>query len=153
MANLSEKRRSFLAAQKNLLDLIEEKEMTLNLDIAVTVRRTVYEAIKNSGLSRESIVSHMSEYLGRNISVDMLNAWTAQSKGGRRFPLEYLPAFCHATKNYDLVALAANSLRIEIILPDEVEEARLLMAKVRLQRLQDEVKRMEREIDKKRKIK
>jgi len=146
MSNLNQDQRSFLSKQKSLLDVLEEKQMVLNLDIAVAVRRTLFEAIRACGLSRGQIAGTMSEYLQRHISIDMLNAWTAESRDDYRFPLEYLPAFCHATRNYDLVALAAHALRIEIVLPDDAEEARVLLAELELRRAQERLAEMKKSL-------
>ena len=106
MSNLSKQSAAFLSTQKSLLDIIEEKEMVLNLDIATAIRQAVSEAIRTSGRSRWQIAAAMSECLGREITKAQIDSFSAESKEGHRFPLEYVPAFCHATRNYDLVALA-----------------------------------------------
>ena len=54
MAVSGKKQMSFLAGQRNLLDIIEEKQMVLNLDIANAVRRTIYEMIKGSSMSTKT---------------------------------------------------------------------------------------------------
>ncbi len=144
MSNLSKQSAAFLSTQKSLLDIIEEKEMVLNLDIATAIRQAVSEAIRTSGRSRWQIAAAMSEYLGREITKAQIDSFSAESKEGHRFPLEYVPAFCHATRNYDLVALAAGALRIQVVLPEDAEEARLLLAELELQRMTRKVAEMKR---------
>lgn len=128
---------SFLSKQRTLFDILEEQEMVVNLEIGPAVRRTLFEAIKGCSLSRGQIAGQMSEYLHRNITLDMLNAWTAESRDDYRFPLEYAPAFCHTTKNYDLIQLVAETLKINIFLPEDAADARMLQAELELRRMQD----------------
>jgi hypothetical protein len=92
--------------QMNLLDLIKNQEATLlgrstdepgSLNMTSAVRNALYEAIKQSGLTRWQIAAKMSELLDQEVSKYMLDAWTSESKEGHRFPMEYAPAFCKAT--------------------------------------------------------
>ncbi len=126
--------------------------MVQNFDIATAVRQTVSEAIRESGLSRYDVASRMSEYLGREITKAQLDSFSAESKDGHRFPLEYVPAFCHATRNYDLVQLTAGALRIELFLPDDAEEARILMAELELNRKVKQLAEMKKQIAQRRRL-
>lgn len=47
-------------------------------------------------LSRAQVAARMADFLGVEITVAMLDNWTAPSKP-HRFPAEYLPAFVHGT--------------------------------------------------------
>jgi hypothetical protein len=47
--------------------------------------------------SRELIAEEMSHLIGTEITVAMLNAYTATSKRLHRFPAAWIPAFCTAT--------------------------------------------------------
>jgi hypothetical protein len=94
--------------QLNLLDLIQQQETTLagrstdepgGLNMTSAVRHALYEAIRESGLSRWQIAAKMSELTDCEISKFMLDAWTSESKDGHRFPMEFAPAFCQATSN------------------------------------------------------
>jgi hypothetical protein len=51
------------------------------------------EAITKSGLTRYAIAARMSELTYRDITKAQLDAWTAESKDGWRFPFEYAAAF------------------------------------------------------------
>lgn len=91
--------------QLSLLDVLkkEQESMVLglkdapgSLNMRSLVRHTLYEEIKESGLSRWDIAARMSEYTDQEISKFMLDAWTSESKEGHRFPLEYAAAFCKA---------------------------------------------------------
>lgn len=69
-------------------------------------------AIQQSGKSRDQIADIMSEKLDVDISVHMINCWTAESKKAHRFPLEYLPAFCTALRKQKIIKFLLNSILI-----------------------------------------
>lgn len=144
MSNSKKGQTCFLSGQRTLFDVMEENEMILNLEIGPAVRRTLFEAIKGCPHSRGQIAGQMSEYLHRNVTLDQLNAWTAESRDDYRFPLEYAPAFCHSTKNYDLIQLVAGALRMNIFLPEDAADARLLQAELELRRMQDKFAEMKK---------
>jgi hypothetical protein len=62
------------------------------LNINTQLRALISEEIKRSPLSRYQIAARMSELTGEDISKHQLDSWTAESREGWRFPLEYLPA-------------------------------------------------------------
>jgi hypothetical protein len=107
---MSKKRRpvdGIQSQQQSLLDYIRSldecrrssggSEGTLN--IRERLRRSLNRAIKESGLSRAQIAGEMSHLLSVDVTKSVIDAWTAESKGGYRIPAEYLPAFCRATRN------------------------------------------------------
>ena len=89
--------------QLNLLDFIKEQEAMRrtdepgSLNMSAAVRDAINDAISGCGKKRYEITAEMSELLDLEISKTMLDAWTASSKDGYRFPLEYAAAFCKVT--------------------------------------------------------
>lgn len=91
--------------QLDLLAIIKQQEATLirssnepgSLNMSAAVREALAAAIAASGKSRWQIAAEMSELIDTEISKTMLDAWTASSKDGYRFPLEYAAAFCRVT--------------------------------------------------------
>lgn len=67
-----------------------------SLNVQALLREALIDCIKDSPLSRWEIAGAMSNLVDAEISIHMVNAWTAESKEGHRFPAEYLPAFCRA---------------------------------------------------------
>lgn len=63
----------------------------------LAVRRAVKLAIRASPRSREQICQELSARIGRQVTVRMLDDFTAPSKGGARFPAAWVAAFCEAT--------------------------------------------------------
>lgn len=103
-----------------------------SLDIRDALRESLTDAIRSCHLSRWEIAGRMSHLVGVEISKYMIDAWTADSKEGHRFPAEYLPAFCRAvgsTAPLTVIAEAAGvfalpgpeALRAEIQKFDEAE--------------------------------
>lgn len=82
-------------------------EGTANMREAL--RKALNAAISASPLSRHQIAGQMSHLLGCDITKTMLDAWTAESKEGHRFPAEYLPAFCRATGSQRPLELLAEA--------------------------------------------
>lgn len=101
----------------SIFDLLEERrdaekqsrsgEGSLNL--GEKLRLALCSALKQSTRSRHQVAGEMSHLLGFEISVHQINAWTAESKDGHRFPAEYLPAFCKATGSSEPLELLAEA--------------------------------------------
>mgnify|MGYP000437705007 CR=1 FL=1 len=73
------------------------------LNIRNEIKGLVSKALKECPLSRYQVAARMSELLGVEISKAMLDAWSAESKEYHRFPAEFLPAFCEATGNREVL--------------------------------------------------
>jgi hypothetical protein len=112
--------------QKNLFDIdladinlkifvVEEKEMNTNFDISTQVRRLISEAVKQCSHSRAVIAARLSDLLGVHITEHMLNAWSAESKDGYRFPLEYAPAFCYVTGETRLLKIGPIIMGLKVL--------------------------------------
>jgi hypothetical protein len=68
-----------------------------SLDIDSELRAAISADIKGCPLSRDQVAARMSDLTGQQITTDMLNSWTAESKDHHRFPCQFLPAFVIAT--------------------------------------------------------
>jgi len=146
------KRIDVLPGQGSILEIIEkvEKERShceqrtafpgqLNLD--VSIRELITEALKKTTLSRYQVAAIMSEDLGKEITKAMIDSWSAESKENNRFPLAYLNAFMKATGDKTILRLlcgtaggyyieSEDALRLE--LGKIVEEKRKLNGKEKL---------------------
>ena len=114
-----------MARMKRKLDMATEKQMSIfdlledieakkaqgpeagSLNMGARVREGLATALKSVPLKRWEVAGRMSEYIGAEITESMLNSWTADSKEGHRFPLEYIAAFCWATGDYTVMDLVA----------------------------------------------
>lgn len=77
------------------------------------------------GRSRDDVAARMSELTGERISKDMLNAMTAESHQGHRFPLQWLPAFTEATGCYDLYTQMAELIGAMVLIGQDVIAAKM----------------------------
>ena len=77
------------------------------------------------GRGREAVATRMSELTGERITVPMLNAMTADSHQGHRFPLQWLPAFVEATGCYELMTQIAELIGAMVLIGDDVIRAKM----------------------------
>lgn len=103
-------------------------------DFSLAVRRLLSNAIKASPLNASEIAARMSELIGATITEHQLHAWTAPSREGWRFPLEYLPAFETAAETHDLGAWYADVRGGRLLIGREALNAEL----GRLERVRDD---------------
>jgi hypothetical protein len=103
-------------------DLFQSYPGALDMDIAV--RWMLTAAIKASSLSREQIAERMAYITGREITVPMLDTFTADSKRQHRFPLAWLTAFCAVTGDHRLLALIVEKAGFRMVTTAEAEVAR-----------------------------
>jgi hypothetical protein len=90
-----------------------------SFDDTSVIRGVLLDSMKSSGLSRASIAERMSYLLGRSVTDAMLNAFTAESRGDRRWPAEFDRAFCEATGNNTLLTCRVKMANLHVITDDE----------------------------------
>jgi len=95
------------------------------LDIGSQFRHFLSEAIKYSPLSRHQIAARMSELVGHDITKHQLDSWTAESRDGWRFPLEYLPALEVALDTHEVLAWLATIRGAKLSVGREALESQL----------------------------
>lgn len=107
------------------------------LDYGLAVRQLLVDAIKASPLNAREIAARMTELTGHTITEHQLHAWTAPSREGWRFPLEYLPAFEAAAETHAITAWLAATRGGRLLVGREALNAEL----GRLERLRDDAGR------------
>lgn len=113
-----------------------------SFNVSQQLRETITEALKRCALSRYGAAAGMSELLGVEITKSMLDAWTAESKDGHRFPAEYLPAFCQVTGCLEPLRILSNLLKCHLV---ESHEA-MLVELARIERDKRDLARREKAI-------
>ena len=104
------------------------------LALGATLRHLLSDLLKASHLSRFDVAARMSELTGQEITKHQLDAWTAESREGWRFPLEYLPAFEVAVQTHDITAWLADLRGCKVLVGKEALDAEI----GRLERARDE---------------
>lgn len=108
------------------------------MNVSDRLRVAICAAMKGCPLSRWEVAGRMSHLLGCEISKYMLDAWTAESKDGHRFPAEYLPALCEVTGDRGpLKVLAETAGLFALPGPDALRSE--------IRRLEEEAKRINQE--------
>lgn len=114
------------------------------LNIGLKLRRVLNESIKASPLSRQEIAERMSSMLGHQVTASQINHWTAGSREGWRFPLEYLPALETVLETHHILTWLADLRGARLSFGREVLEAQL----GKLEHMKGELKRREAAIKK-----
>jgi hypothetical protein len=96
-----------------------------SLDHGKETSHLLSTALKNTTKSRFEVCSRMSELLGHEITISMLNAWTAESREAWRFPFEYADAFEVACDTYCLTEYQARKRGCKVYAGDEVRQAEI----------------------------
>lgn len=83
---------------------VEPRPGSLNFN--KELRRLLSDLLKKTppSVTREVVAARMSELTGDTVTKHMIDAWTAESREGWRFPLEYAPAFEVAVETTGLLA-------------------------------------------------
>jgi hypothetical protein len=79
------------------------------------VREALADTIEHCGLSREALAAEMSRLTGDSISRTHIDQWTAPSKSGWRFPLEYAAALAAITGDCRVVEAALAGTRFRVV--------------------------------------
>ncbi|HEY5209606.1 MAG TPA: hypothetical protein VIJ42_09200 [Stellaceae bacterium] len=76
---------------------------SLDHKIARLVSRALQQAREEKRVSRHDVVNAMSSYLGRRLSVQMLEKWASEGSESHRIPLDVFAALIDATEYRDLI--------------------------------------------------
>ncbi len=95
------------------------------LAVGPALRHLLADLLKASPRSRFEIAAHMSELLGHEVSKHQLDSWTADSREGWRFPLEYLPAFEVACETHAMTAWLADLRGCKVLVGKEALDAEI----------------------------
>lgn len=96
---------------------------SLNFDAQVCA--TLADALRDCKKDRYQVAAEMSRLLGREVSKNMLDAYTAESRDAYNFPLNYLAAFEVATESLALTLLIAKLRGCRMLVGEEAVLAEL----------------------------
>ena len=104
------------------------------LNFSHPLRHLLSDLLKACPNSREIIAARMSELTGEAITKHQLDSWTAESREGWRFPLEYLPAFEVAVETHQVTSWMADLRGCKVLVGKEALDAEI----GKLERLKEE---------------
>lgn len=113
-------------------------------DFDQELRHKLSDLLKSTPLSRYEVAARMSELVGREISKNQLDAWTAESRPGWRFPLEYLPALESTCETHEITRWLADIRGCRLVKGEDA----LIIELTRLEREEGELKRRKRQLQK-----
>lgn len=87
------------------------------------LRQALSQSLKEQPLSRYEVAAKMSEMLGDDISKNMLDAYTAESRETHQISVVRLVAMILATRDYDLLALVAEKVGCRLLVGEEAVAA------------------------------
>lgn len=101
------KKQSSRYDQPTLFDFLREQRqatekpngsLNITTEVKLAMADDLRHAVDECGkeLSRAEVAARMTDYIGEEITLTMINNWTATSHP-HEMPLSYLPAFIHAT--------------------------------------------------------
>lgn len=114
------------------------------LAVGPALRGLLSDLLKRAPMSRHEVAARMSELTGDHISKHQLDSWTAESREGWRFPLEYLPALEEAVHTHEVTAWVADLRGARLSVGREALEAQL----GKVSQMRDELARQERALKK-----
>ena len=106
------------------------------------IAATMSQALKDCPHDRIEIAARMTRLMGREISVSMLNAYTAESHTDHNISLERAIAFDIATERRALLKFYAAKLGCGVLVGDEIMHAEI----GRIQEMRDKLSVQERAI-------
>lgn len=96
-----------------------------SLDCGRAIRHVLTDLMKRSTHSRQAVAEQMSALTGAPISKHQLDSWTAESRDGWRFPLEYVPAFEVAVETRELTTWLADLRGCKVLVGKEALDAEI----------------------------
>ncbi len=145
-----------MAEQMTIFDIIEpvnNKPEPGSLNMAVQVKETLVAILKAAPCKRWEVAGRMGEYLGIEITESQLNSWSAESKEGYRFPLEYLPALCYATGDFNLAKVIITACGCHLVKSEEAILLELARIDVAKREMDSDENRLREQLEKMRNIK
>lgn len=109
--------------------------------IARLIGRAMRDARHARGMDRDQLAVRMSQYLGRTVSVDMLNKWSSEAAEGHRIPLDAFVALIEATQAMELTGFVPGEFGLTVI---EDKYARLIEAQLLRQHIEEMNARLDR---------
>lgn len=112
------------------------------LAVGMVLRCLLSDLLKASQHNRFEIAARMSELTGQEITKHQLDSWTAESREGWRFPLEYLPALEVALETHAVTSWLADLRGARLSVGREALEAQL----GKVSRMRDELASQEKQL-------
>lgn len=115
-----------------------------SMDYDKEIRHLLSKALKETDKSRFEICARMSELIGHEITISMLNAWTAESREAWRFPHAYAVPFEIACNTFCLTEYQARKRGCKVYAGDEVRQAEIGRLESQMEELSTKLKTLKK---------
>lgn len=115
-----------------------------SMDYDREIRCLLSSALKQTSKSRYEVCARMSELIGHEITISMLNAWTAESREAWRFPLAYSIPFEIACDTFCLTEFQARQRGCKVYAGDEVRQAEIGRLESQMEELATKLKALKK---------
>lgn len=102
-----------------LSSLPSQRLKTGSLRTSETVKDALRQALRNCGLSRETVADELTRLTGENVSIHQINNWAAPGKDDRSIPLEQLAALTAVTGDDGLARAALECAGWSVLGPEQ----------------------------------
>lgn len=110
------------------------------------VAGVVSAALKGDARSRDEVAGAMSALLDERVSVDMVNAYASEAREQHSIPLHRALALIAVTDRHDLLDTLVRRIGAALLVGEELRLARLGHLKAQRDRIDEEVRRLRREV-------
>lgn len=107
--------------------------------IAATIARGVSEALKRSGRNRDQVAQEMADYLGENVSPNMLDKYASEAAEEHVINVVRFMALVHATKSRELIQMLAEPFDWAVVEKRHVDAIQLAAALEERERLNRDI--------------
>jgi len=121
-----------------------------SLDYGLEIRHLISDTLKTCKKDRFVVAAEMSRLTGREISKGQLDSWSAESREGWRFPLEFAPAFEVATETYVLSEFLARKRGCKLFAGEDLYAAELGKLETLKNEINSKIKLLKQHIESKR---
>lgn len=115
-----------------------------SMDYDKEIRHLLSAALKQTDKTRYEVCARMSELIGHEITISMLNAWTAESREAWRFPFAYSTPFEIACETFCLTEFQARQRGCKVYAGDEVRQAEIGRLESQIEELATKLKAMKK---------
>ena len=134
MNQTTSKETPFLDEDSNLEIFHNASPQPGSLNVDLELRAAINEAIRKSGKDRNQIRCEIYELTGIDLSIHVLNSWTAESKSknsnnqdhnkNKRWgiPAEMIPALCHVTDDRQPLEVLLKVIGLEVMTREQQVE-------------------------------
>ncbi len=117
------------------------------LNIQAKWAHAIGQALNNCPMSREEVARQMGDYLGKEVGVNILNAYASTARDTHVINIERLDALVYVTKDKGLVNLLAELVACMAVPKEQAPYMEYAEKKIEFKKLRAEIEKIEGALD------